>query len=116
MESVKNMTLFFFHPSFVLGVVREDDDSPTENPTTLSISAPPTPASSTNQLKESMALLELDSAEFKELTQARLSDHQDNTVQQHHDELQQLKRDNQALVSGLRGSVEALKQENSVLS
>ncbi|XP_036954205.1 ubiquitin-conjugating enzyme E2 L3-like [Acanthopagrus latus] len=44
-----------------------------------------------------MALLELDSAEFKELTQARLSDHQDNTVQQHHDELQQLKRDNQAL-------------------
>ena len=45
-----------------------EDESPEENPTTFSISAPPTPASSTNQFKESMALLELDFAEFKELT------------------------------------------------
>ena len=52
----------------------EDEESPTENPTTLSISAPPTPASSTNQLQESMALLELDFTEFKVLTQVRLSD------------------------------------------
>lgn len=52
----------------------EDDESPVENPTTLSISAPPTPASSTNQLKERIAVLELDFAEFKELTHARLSD------------------------------------------
>ena len=51
----------------------EDDKSPTENPTILSL--PATPASSTNQLKESMGLLELYFAEFKELTQARLSDH-----------------------------------------
>ena len=92
----------------------EDDESPTVNPTTLSISAPPTPASSTNQLKESMALLELDFAELKELTQARLSDHQDTTVQQPHEGLQQFKRDNQALASDLRRSVEALKQESSV--
>ncbi|KAJ4929633.1 hypothetical protein JOQ06_018656, partial [Pogonophryne albipinna] len=49
------------------------------------VSVPPTPASSNNRLKESMALLELDFAEFKERTQAR------------------------------QGSVEALKQENSVL-
>ncbi|KAF0039076.1 hypothetical protein F2P81_009560 [Scophthalmus maximus] len=62
-----------------------------------------------------MALLELDFAEFKELTQARLSDPQDNTVQQLQEELQQLKRDNQALASDLKGSVEALKQENNVL-
>ena len=86
----------------------EDDESPTESPTTLSISAPPTPASSTNQLKESLALLELDFAEFKELTQASLSDYQDTTVQQ-------LKRDNQVLESDLRGSVVALKQENNML-
>lgn len=52
----------------------EDDESPVENPTTLSISVPPTPASSTNQLKERIAVLELDFAEFKELTHARLSD------------------------------------------
>ena len=62
-----------------------------------------------------MALLELDITEFKELTKARLSDCQDNTVQQLHEELQQLKKDNQALASDLRGSIEALKQENSVL-
>ena len=71
--------------------------------------------SSTNQLKESMALLGLDFAEIKELTQARLSDHQNNTVQQLHEGLQQLKRDKQVLASDLRESVEALKQENSVL-
>ncbi|KAF0039074.1 hypothetical protein F2P81_009558 [Scophthalmus maximus] len=93
----------------------EDDESPTENPITLSISAPPTPASSTNQLKESMALLELDFAEFKELTQARLSDPQDNTVQQLQEELLQLKRDNQTLAFEPKGSVEALKQENNLL-
>ena len=62
-----------------------------------------------------MALLELDFAEFKELTQARLSYHQNNTVQQLHEDLQQLKRNNQALASDLRGSVVALKQDNSVL-
>ena len=62
-----------------------------------------------------MALLDLDFAEFKELTQARLSDRPNNTVQQLHEELQQLKRDSQVLESDLRASVEALKQENSVL-
>ena len=92
----------------------EDDESPAENPTTLSISAPPTPANSTNQLKESLALLELDFAEFKELTQASLSDYQDTTVQLLHEELPQLKKGNQVLESDLRGSVEALKQENNV--
>ena len=81
----------------------------------MSISAPPTPASSTNQLKERIALLELDFAEFKELTQARLSDPRDNPLQQLKEELQQLKRDNQAFASDLRGSLEAFKQENSVL-
>ncbi|KAK1906946.1 Circulating cathodic antigen [Dissostichus eleginoides] len=86
-----------------------------ENPNTLSISAPPTPASSNNRLKESMALLELDFAEFKERTQARQSGPPDNTLQQLKEDLQQLKRDNEALASDLRGSVEALKQENSVL-
>nr|CBN80953.1 Calcium-dependent secretion activator 1 [Dicentrarchus labrax] len=39
----------------------------------------------------------------------------DNIVQQLQEELQQLKRDNQASTSELRGSVEALKQENSAL-
>ena len=43
----------------------EDGESP-ENPTTLTISTPPTPASSTNRLKERTAPLELDFAEFKE--------------------------------------------------
>ncbi len=62
-----------------------------------------------------MALLELDLAEFKALTQVMLSDPPDNTRQQLKEELQQLKRDNQALASDLRGSLEALKQENSVL-
>ncbi|KAK9529969.1 hypothetical protein VZT92_011513 [Zoarces viviparus] len=62
-----------------------------------------------------MTLLELDFAEFKELTQARLSDPPDNTLQQLKEELQQLKRDNQALASDLRGSRETLKEENSVL-
>ncbi|KAK1875674.1 Schlafen family member 9 [Dissostichus eleginoides] len=81
-----------------------------ENPNTLSISAPPTPASSNNRLKESMALLELDFAEFKERTQARQSGPPDNTLQQLKEDLQQLKRDNEALASDLRGSVEALKQ------
>ncbi len=59
----------------------EDEESPAENPTTLCISAPLTPASSTNQLKESMILLQLNFAEFKELTQARLSDPSDSTLQ-----------------------------------
>ena len=62
-----------------------------------------------------MALLELDFAEFKNLTQARLSDPPDNTLQQLKEELQQLKRDNQALAYDLRGSLKALKQVNSVL-
>ncbi|KAI4831148.1 hypothetical protein KUCAC02_002743 [Chaenocephalus aceratus] len=93
----------------------ESDESPIENPNTLSISAPPTPASSNNRLKESMALLELDFAEFKERTQARQSGPPDNTLQQLKEDLQQLKSDNEALSSDLRGSVEALKQENSVL-
>ena len=93
----------------------EGDESPIENPNTLSISAPPTPASSNNRLKESKALLELDFAEFKERTQARQSGPPDNTLQQLKEDLQQLKRDNEALASDLRGSVEALKQENSVL-
>ncbi|XP_071062719.1 uncharacterized protein [Pseudochaenichthys georgianus] len=84
-------------------------------PNTLSISAPPTPASSNNRLKESVALLELDFAEFKERTQARQSGPPDNTLQQLKEDLQQLKSDNEALASDLRGSVEALKQENSVL-
>ena len=93
----------------------EDDETPTENPTTLSISVPPTAASATNQLKESMALLELDFTEFKKMTQAGLSDRQDTTVQQLHEELQQFRKDNQALASDLRGSIEVPQQENSVL-
>jgi len=93
----------------------DSEDDETEHPTTLSISAPPTPATSTNRLKENMALLELDFAEFKELTLARLCEPQNSTVQQIQEELQQLKRDNQSLESGLRGSIEALKQENSIL-
>ena len=44
-----------------------------------------------------MALLELD---FKELTQARLSNLPDSTLQQLKEEVQQLKRDNQASTSG----------------
>ncbi|KAJ4927208.1 hypothetical protein JOQ06_014943 [Pogonophryne albipinna] len=83
----------------------EGDKSPIENPNTLSISAPPTPASSNNRLKESMALLELDFAEFKERTQARQSGPPDNTLQQLKEDLQQLKSDNEALASDLRGSV-----------
>ncbi|KAI4814531.1 hypothetical protein KUCAC02_003722 [Chaenocephalus aceratus] len=95
--------------------VPSGDESPIENPNTLSISAPPTPASSNNRLKESVALLELDFAEFKERTQARQSGPPDNTLQQLKEDLQQLKSHNEALASDLRGSVEALKQENSVL-
>lgn len=77
----------------------EDDESPAENPTTLSISAPLTPACSTNQMKESLALLELDYAEFKEQTQPRLSDPSDNALQHLKEEFQHLKRDNQTLAS-----------------
>ncbi|KAI4827254.1 hypothetical protein KUCAC02_030664, partial [Chaenocephalus aceratus] len=69
----------------------EGDESPIENPNTLSISAPPTPASSNNRLKEN------------------------NTLQQLKEDLQQLKSHNEALASDLRGRVEALKQEDSVL-
>ena len=43
------------------------------------------------------------------------ADRQDTTVQQLYEELQQLKEDNQALASYLRGSIEARKQENSVI-
>ena len=50
-----------------------------------------------------MALLELDFTEFKELTQARLSDRQDTTVQQLHEELQQLKKDNLCSVGQSEG-------------
>eukprot|EP00064_Thunnus_orientalis_P000543 superscaffoldBa00000027_g544 len=64
----------------------EDNESPIEKPTTLSISASPTPANSTNQLQKSMALLEL-AAE-----------------------------DNQALAYDLRGSLEALKQPDNTLA
>ena len=92
-----------------------EDESPEENPTNFSISAPPTPASSTNQFKESMALLELDFAEFKELTQARLSNLPDINIQQLKEELQQLKRDNQASAADFTGSLEKLRQENCVL-
>ncbi|KAI4816566.1 hypothetical protein KUCAC02_008889, partial [Chaenocephalus aceratus] len=69
----------------------EGDESPIENPNTLSISAPPTPASSNNRLKESVALLELDFAEFKERTQARQAGTPDNTLQQLKEDLQQLR-------------------------
>ncbi|XP_010779321.1 circulating cathodic antigen-like [Notothenia coriiceps] len=62
-----------------------------------------------------MALLELDFAEFKERTQARQSGPPDNTLQQLKQDLKQLKSNNEALASDLRGSEEALKQENSVL-
>ncbi|KAK9533017.1 hypothetical protein VZT92_010372 [Zoarces viviparus] len=71
----------------------EGDDRQIVKPTTITISAPRTPSSSTNQI---VALLELDFAEFKELTQVRLSGRPDSTVKQLKEELQQLKRDSEA--------------------
>lgn len=83
----------------------EANESPADNIYSLCISAPPSPTSLTNLLKESMALLEMDFAEFKEQTQARLADPPDNILQELKVELQQLKKDNQALASGLRKNV-----------
>ena len=87
-----------------------------ENPNTLSICAPPTPTNSATQLKHSIALLELDFAEFREQIQTRLSDRTDNTsLQQLSEELQQLRTENQSLASELRGNLEEIRQENIAL-
>ncbi|TNN35176.1 hypothetical protein EYF80_054657 [Liparis tanakae] len=61
-----------------------------------------------SRLKESLALLEMEFTEFKEITQDRLNDSPDYT-------LQQLKRDNQLMASDPIGSLKELKQEKSAL-
>ena len=60
----------------------ENDEHLIKNLTTFLISASPTSASPINQLKESMALQELDFTEFIELTQAKLTAQPDNYLQQ----------------------------------
>ncbi|KAI4885658.1 hypothetical protein NFI96_003646 [Prochilodus magdalenae] len=67
-------------------------------------------------LRESLALLELDFTEFKEYTQARLSNSAtDSPIQQLKEEVQQLKRESQACITELRESLRELQQENHSL-
>ncbi|KAL7827967.1 hypothetical protein AOLI_G00311190 [Acnodon oligacanthus] len=79
---------------------------------TLPTTAPPPPPSD-RQLRESLALLELNFTEFKEHTQTRLSDSNINSpIQQLREEVQQLKGERQASIAELRGSLRELQQEN----
>ncbi|XP_076828562.1 uncharacterized protein LOC143474829 [Brachyhypopomus gauderio] len=100
----------------------EDSEAPptqlTTAPPTQPTTAPP-PSPSDKQLRESLAMLELDFTEFKEHTQARLS-HNDTSsstspIQQLREEVLQIQRESQASIAELRVSLRELQQENHSL-
>ncbi|MGH0157080.1 UNVERIFIED_CONTAM: hypothetical protein FKN15_034365 [Acipenser sinensis] len=74
---------------------------------------PRLPSSAVKQIKESLALLELDFAEFRELMLARLTEA--IPTQQLRDEVALMKRENRAAINELRAELKGLQQENETL-
>ncbi len=77
----------------------------------------PSPSSSERQLRDSLALLELDFTEFREHTQAKHSDkHNTNIyIQELKDELQQLKKNTSSSITELTRALGELREENRTL-
>ncbi|KAK2897076.1 hypothetical protein Q8A67_011564 [Cirrhinus molitorella] len=77
----------------------------------------PTPSPSEHQLRDSLALLELDFTEFRERTQAKLPDaHNTNIyIQELKDELQQLKKNTSSSITELTRTIRDLQEENRTL-
>ncbi len=75
------------------------------------------PSSSEHQLRDSLALLELDFTEFREHTQAKHSDtHNTNIyIQELKDELQQLKKNTSSSITELTRALGELREENRTL-
>lgn len=69
-------------------------------------------SSSDRQLKESLAVFELEFTEFKELMQVRLNGSPYDSIRQLPEGLQQLKKNNQTTISELRGTI---KEESKAL-
>ncbi|KAL1255521.1 hypothetical protein QQF64_013582 [Cirrhinus molitorella] len=77
----------------------------------------PSPSPSERQLRDSLALLELDFTEFRECTQAKLTDmHNTNIyIQELKDELQQLKKNTSSSITELTRALRDLQEENQTL-
>ncbi|MGH0140264.1 UNVERIFIED_CONTAM: hypothetical protein FKN15_040731 [Acipenser sinensis] len=87
---------------------RRDRPSHPEQTTPLHLPLTPRlPSSAVKHIKESLALLELDFVEFRELTLARLTEA--SPTQQLRDEVAQMKRENRAAVNGLRAELKGLQ-------
>ncbi len=77
----------------------------------------PPPSSSERQLRDSLALLELDFTEFREHTQATHSDTHNTSIsiQELKDELQQLKKNTSSSITELTRALGELREENRTL-
>ena len=77
--------------------------------------AKPASPSSDKQFRESLAHLELDLAEFKELMLARLDNSPYDSFRELKEELQQQRVDNETSISELRYAFQTIKEENLTL-
>ncbi|KAI2644554.1 Large tegument protein deneddylase [Labeo rohita] len=77
----------------------------------------PSPSSSERQLRDSLALLELDFTEFREHIQVKLSDthNTNNYIQELKDKLQQLKKNTSSSITELTRALRELQEENRTL-
>lgn len=78
--------------------------------------APPPSPSQDRQLRESLALLELDFTEFRVQTQAKLQDtSSSNVIQQLREEVQQLRADISTITSAFRSALKEVQDDNKEL-
>ncbi|MGH0124724.1 UNVERIFIED_CONTAM: hypothetical protein FKN15_013043 [Acipenser sinensis] len=77
------------------------------------VKAPPELSKLVKHLRECFSMLELDFAEFRELTLAKLTEA--SIIQQLRDELAQVKNKSKASISELKAEVRGLQQENKSL-
>lgn len=99
--------------------VEEERDEPHANSTDSEEEGPVilSPAPSDRRLRDSLALLELDFAEFREHTQVKLSDtcNTNSSIQALKDELRQLKKDTNSTITELNRALRELQGENQTL-